>query len=124
MGYAGSSHYFNKVIQKHLEDIPNTKVEVDDLLNESDGPDDAIDSFRHLLVCCRAKKIYLARHKLDAGEEVNFVGTHIGGPLGYRPTQAKIDAIISLDPPQNITELRSFIGCVNQMRNYMPDFSH
>ena len=36
----------------------------------------------------------------------------------------KIDAIINLEPPQNLTELRSFIGCVNQMRNFMPDFSH
>ena len=124
MGFADSSHYFNKVVQKHLEDTPDTKVEVDDLFTKGDGPDDAIDSFREVLVRCRAKKIYLARHKLDTREEVNFSGTHIGGPMGYRPTQGKIDPIIKLKPPQNITELCSFIGCVNQLRNYMPDFQH
>ena len=83
MGFSGSSHFFNKVVQKHLEDVPSTKVEIDDTLTEGTDPDDAINSFRLLLERCRQKKIFLARHKLEAGEEVDFAGIHIGGPLGY-----------------------------------------
>ena len=110
MGYSGSSHYFNKVVQKHLEDISNTHVEVDDLLTEGENHDEAIKIFRKVLERCREKNIKLARHKLEAGPEVDFAGIHIGGPQGFRPTQAKIDALIKLSPPTNLTELRSFIG--------------
>ena len=86
MGFATSSHYFNKVVQKHLEEVPDTKVEVDNIITEGDGDNNAINSFRHILIHCREKKIYLARYKLDTGEEVDFAGTHIGGPLGqHRP---------------------------------------
>ena len=124
MGYSRSSHYFNKIVQKHLEDISNTHVEIDDLLTEGEDQDEAINIFRKVLERCWEKNIKLARHKLEAGSEVDFAGTHIRGPNGYRPTQAKIDAIITLSAPTNITELRSFIGCWNQMRNYMPDNNH
>ena len=55
---------------------------------------------------------------------MDFAGIRIGGPLGYRPTQSKLDGIINLEPPQNLRELRSFIGMINQMRHFMPDFSH
>ena len=110
MGYSRSSHYFNKVVQKHLEDIPQTHVEVDDLLIEGANHEEAIKIFRTVLERCREKNIKLARHKLEAGPEVDFAGIHIGGPQGFRPTQAKIDALIKLSPPTNLTELRSFIG--------------
>ena len=88
------------------------------------GPSYEIDSCRQLLERCRQKKIFLARHKLEAGEQVDFAGVHIGGPLGYRPVQSKLDATIKLKHPENITELRSFVGMVNQLRQYMPDFHH
>ena len=93
-------------------------------MTEGIDADNAIDSSRLLLERCRQKKIFLARHKLEVSEEVDFAGIHIGGPLGYRPVQAKLDGIIKLKPPENITELRSFVGMVNQLRQYMPDFSH
>ena len=124
MGFSASSHFFNKVVQKHLEDIPNSHLEIDDVLIEGKDENETIDSFRQLLERCRQKKVFLARHKLEAGEEVEFAGVHIGGPLGYRPVQSKLDAIIKLKHPENLTELRSFVGMVNQLRSYMPDFHH
>ena len=99
-------------------------VEIDDLLTEGEDQDEAINTFRKVLERCWEKNIKLARHKLEAGPEVNFAGTHIGGPNRYCLTQAKIDAIINLPAPTNINELRLFIRCWNQMRNYLPDFNH
>ena len=34
MGYTGSSHYFNRIVQKIFEDIQSTNIEVDDILTE------------------------------------------------------------------------------------------
>ena len=70
------------------------------------------------------KGIKLVRHKLEFGREVDFVGTHIGGPEGFRPTTAKIEGIINMPHPTNITELRSFLGAWNLLRMYLPDYQH
>ena len=56
--------------------------------------------------------------------EVDIARTHIGGPEGYRPTIAKINGILELPPPTNLTKLRSFLGCWNQLRHYVPDYQH
>ena len=44
MGFSRSSHFFNKIVLKHLEDVPSTKVEIDDTLTEGTDTDDTIDS--------------------------------------------------------------------------------
>ena len=43
MGYTGSSHYFNKVIQKLMEGIGGVHIEVDDLLIEAEEMLEALD---------------------------------------------------------------------------------
>ena len=43
---------------------------------------------------------------------------------GYRPTTAKINGIINLPAPTNLTELQSFLGCWNQLRHFIPDYTH
>ena len=66
----------------------------------------------------------MVRHKLEFGCEVDFARTHIGGPEGFRPTTAKIEGIINMSHPTNITELRSFLGAWNQLHMYLPDYAH
>ena len=102
MGYTGSSHYFNRIIQKILEDIPGMHVEINDLLTEAPSMEEALSIFRKVLIQCREKNIKLARHKLEFGTEVDFAGTHIGGPEGYRPTTAKISIILDLPATTNL----------------------
>ena len=96
-----------------MEDIQGIHVEINDLLMEAPTIEEAIARFRKVLIRCRERNIKLARHKLKFGTEVDFAGTHIGGPEGYRPTTAKINGILDLAAPTNLTELRSFLGCWN-----------
>ena len=86
--------------------------------------EEAIAIFKKVLLRCREKHIKLARYKLEFGREVDFAGNHIGGPEGYCPTTAKIKEIINLPHLSNLTELRSFLGCWNQLKMYIPDYQH
>ena len=113
MGYKGSSHYFNRIVQKIFEDITSTHIEVDDILSEGETIEECLATLRQILLRCREWGIKLARHKLEFGREVDFAGTHIGGKDGFRPTTAKIEGIINMSHPTNITELRSFLGAYN-----------
>ena len=124
MGFARSSHYFNRVVQKSLSEIAKCHMEVDDILIEAVNEDEAADSLRQVLERCRHKNIKLARYKIQCGPEIDFAGIHLGGQGGYRPSQSKIDTLIGLPAPTNITELRAFLGAYNQLRSYMPDLTH
>merc|ERR1711867_197530 len=117
MGYTGSSHYFNKIIQKLMEGIGGILIEAEQM-------DEALDILRKVLTRCREKTIKLSRHKLEFGKEIDFAGTHLGGPDGYPPTTVKIEGIINMPAPTNLTKLRSFLGCWNQLRHYIPDYNH
>ena len=46
MGYTGSSHYFNKVIQKLMEDIGGAHIEMDNLLYEVEKMEDVLQILR------------------------------------------------------------------------------
>ena len=67
MGYTGSSHFFNRIIQKIQEDIPGTHVEIDNLLTEAPSMEEALSIFKKVLIGCREKNIKLTRHKLEFG---------------------------------------------------------
>merc|ERR1712082_104838 len=72
MGYKGSSHYFNRIVQKIFEDITSTHIEVDDLLSEGETIEECWATLKQILLRCREWGIKLARHKLEFGREVNF----------------------------------------------------
>ena len=96
-----------------MEDIQQVHIEIDDLLVEGIDSTEATQMFRTVLQRCRDKNIRLARYKLQAGEQLDFAGIELGGPNGFRPCQSKIDAILNLPPPENVSDLRSFLGMWN-----------
>ena len=41
---------------------------------------------------------------------------------GYRPKRSKIDAVLALEPPKLLKQLRSFMGILNHLQQFLPNF--
>ena len=54
-------------------------------------------------------------------QRLPFLG-HIIAPSGIAPDPAKIEAVQKIQPPQNITELHSFLGLAGYYRQFIQSF--
>ena len=57
-----------------------------------------------------------------AKEKIQFLG-HLIGKDGIEADPSKVEAITQMEAPTNISELRRFLGMVNQMGKYLPNLA-
>lgn len=106
-----------------LEGLEGVHKLVDDILVEADTLEDLNDRLQNVLKRCRDKGIQLSLDKFDAGKKIKFAG-HIISDKGTQPDDTRLEAIANFKSPDNVTELRSFLGLANQLGNFIPDLAH
>ena len=116
------------VAQAHMEnlfrDLAEVDVYIDDIGIFSNSWEDHLKSIQKVLEILTASNFTVNPLKCEWGvQETDWLGYWLT-PHGLKPWQKKIDAILALDRPKTVTQLRSFIGGVTFYRDMFNRRSH
>jgi hypothetical protein len=96
---------------------------IDDVIIFSKSFDEHLVPLRAVLERLRAKLIRCHPKKMKlAVPDVEYLG-HFVVPNGTAPQQVKVEAILKMKPPGDVSELRAFLGTAGYYRRYVQNYS-
>ena len=122
-GISSAPELFQRRMQKILEALEGVVCQMDDILVF--GSNQAEHDSRLVAVMERLEEnqVTLNSEKCELGKRsVKFLG-HIVDQEGIRPDPQKTAAILEMETPCNITELRRFMGMANQLGKFSPNLA-
>ena len=104
---------FQRAIEGLLSDIPSTVVYNDDILITGETEEEHLHNINTVMSRLKQAALTLRKSKCHfLLEKVEYLGHNIS-EKGLQPTDDKIRAIRDAPVPQNVTQLRSFLGMVS-----------
>ena len=106
-----------------LGDIPQTVKIVDDVLAHDASYRAHLAQIIVILERCASRGITLNRKKFQlARRDLNFCGYRISED-GYTVDDSKLKAVSEFPRPENVTDLRSFMGLTNQLGGFSSELA-
>ena len=122
-GCCSSSDEYCARTDTALAGLKNVHKIIDDILVTASSVEELAKNVTAVLQRCRENGITLSPGKVEAGKRVKFAG-FVVSDTGVEPDNEKVAAIKNFPRPQNITDLRSYFGLVNQLGGFVPDLAH
>jgi hypothetical protein len=125
MGIAGSPDIFQERMTSLMDTLDYIRVYIDDLLILSkDSFDDHLSKLREVLRRLQAAKLRVnAATSIFGSDEIEYLGYTLSRD-GIKPQRKKVDAILAINPPRNVKDLRKFMGMVQYYRDVWEKRSH
>jgi transposase InsO family protein len=99
------------------------KAFVDDIIIFSKNPAEHIKHVTRVLEALHAVGLKAHPEKSLFGcEMIEYLGMNVSR-YGLTPNEAKVAAIAALQPPQNVSQVRSVVGLMSYYRRFVPNFS-
>ena len=122
-GLAVSSEIFQKILLEAIYGLPGVVCVADDLIIHGKDEDDHDRNLEGFLNRCQEKGIKLGKEKLiHRLNKVNFMGNLITAE-GLKPDSDKVRAVIEMQEPKNLEELRRYLGFINYLSRYIPNLT-
>lgn len=118
-GLRNASQTFQRFMHEILRGV-NCYCFVDDILLFSEDETSHTALLHEVLQRLDKYGVTLNVDKCEFGKtKIEFLGYEVSGE-GIAPTQERIEAIVNYPKPQNVTELRRFLGMINFYRDCLP----
>ncbi|KAL0412554.1 UNVERIFIED_CONTAM: Retrovirus-related Pol polyprotein from transposon.6 [Sesamum radiatum] len=111
----------HRIFQPYLDQF--VLVFIDDILVYSKSEEDHENHLRTVLQVLRENKLFAKFSKCEFWiREVTFLG-HVISSDGLAVDPSKVEAIVEWKRPENVTEVRSFLGLAGYYRRFVQNFS-
>ncbi len=122
-GLSSMQEIFNKRLDKIILGLPGVVKSTDDFLVTGKNMAEHDERLRGLLKRLSDHGVTLNPTKCKFRQTaVDFLGHNISA-AGIRPLSTKVDALLQLRTPENITELRRFFGMAQQLSKFTPELA-
>ena len=119
-GISSAPEHFQRRVLEILDGLEGVVCLVDDIVVHGRTQAEHDGRLQKVLKRLEEKKVTLNLKKCKFSEkQVRFLG-QIVDEKGVHPDPNKVIAIAEMEPPQNIGELRRFLGMVNQQSKFAP----
>ena len=122
-GVSSAPGIFQRAMESLLQDIPSVVVYIDDILIAGATEAEHLQTLDQVLERLESAGLTLKKEKCAfASTSVTYLG-HIIDRDGIHPTPDKVQAVQQAPTPQNITELKAFLGLLNYYGKFMPNLA-
>ena len=125
-GLKNSPLHFQHVMNDVLRPLLHKGVEIymDDNIVHAPSLEELTATLEKVFQLLRAHNLKLNREKcfFGASSEIEFLG-HVVSGEGVRISPSRIEAIQRLSKPTTTKELRRFLGTLNYVRDFLPNYS-
>ena len=122
-GISSAPEHFQKRMTKILTGLPGVLCLMDDVLVFGSNTDEHDERLKAALNRIQSAGVTLNPEKCEFRKsQLKFLG-HVVNQHGIQADPDKVSAILQMKPPTNITELRRFMGMVNQLGKFSPNYA-
>ena len=116
---------FQKTIDKTLQNVTTKFAFLDDILVVTKGNlQEHENELDKILKKLNDENLAINLQKCEfAKEDIVWLGFKLT-PKGVTPTKPKCEAILELEEPKTLKQLRSFMGCIHHLIKLLPNVAH
>ena len=123
-GISSAPEHFQKVMSRILDGLPGQVCQVDDILVFGETQEQHDHRLADVLERLQKANVTLNVEKCKFSQDkVHFLG-HVEGNGGVEVDPNKVEAISEMKAPTDISQLRRFLGVVNQVGGYVENLAN
>ena len=123
-GVASAPSIFQREMDHLLKNVPGVKCLLDDVLITANSEREGLDRLDKVLSIFESNGLKVKNEKCKfMVKEVEYLGVILGAS-GIKPDPKKLQPIIDAPPPNNVKDLRSFLGAVTFYSKFLKNLSN
>ena len=124
-GITSAPEYFQKRMDKILQGLPGVLCHMDDILIWGRNKKEHDARLFAVLQRLSQANLTLNSDKFEfARAQIEYLGQIVDSSAGgIRKDPAKVKAIVDMETPSNVADIRRFLGMVNQLMKFVPNLA-